>query len=121
MDAVSQVLSARAPAPAGLDRMVGISAVAHVVLVAVVALLPAGWLGHVADAEPEVVMTISLGGAPGPRAGGMTTLGGRPVQQEVPVEPKAPVRAVRPPAAREPEMVEPTKTAPKRPAVKTPV
>ena len=57
-------------------------------------------------------MVISLGGAPGPRNGGITPMGGRPVQQ-VTESPKA-IEPVRPPASRAPEMVEPTKVV-KRP------
>jgi TonB family protein len=62
-------------------------------------------------------MMISLGGAPGPRTGGMTTVGARPVQQ-VSESPKA-IEPVRPPAARAPEMVEPTKNVPKKLETKT--
>jgi TonB family protein len=53
-------------------------------------------------------MMISLGGsAAGPASGGMTSLGGRPVQEETP--PEQPVRreAPRPPAAKTPEMTLP--------------
>jgi TonB family protein len=56
-------------------------------------------------------MTISLGGAPGPRAGGMTPMGGRPVQQAVAETPKARPEPVRPPAAKAPEMTIPEKAA----------
>ena len=62
--------------------------------------------------EPETILQVSLGGPEGPRDGGLATLGGRPIQQAVPIEPKRPVEPVRPPAARQPEMVEPTKKPP---------
>jgi protein TonB len=117
MDAVSQVIVERARPMAGLDRMLGWSALAHLTLVALVALLPAGWLGARVD-EPSAVMTISLGGPPGPRDGGMTPMSARPVQQVRPVEAKKTVEPVRPPAAREPEMVEPTKAAPPKATAK---
>ncbi|MGE3191767.1 MAG: TonB family protein [Vicinamibacterales bacterium] len=117
MDTVSQVLAGRARDAAGLDRMLGASIAAHVVLLVLVAISPSF---SVPQAEPEAVMTISLGGAPGPRNGGMTPLGGRPVQLVRPPE-ATPVReAVRAPAAREPEMVEPTKTAPRKTETKVP-
>ncbi len=45
-------------------------------------------------------MTISLGGAPGPMTGGMTSIGGRPVQQAVPT-PELPTTAAGRPPARE--------------------
>ncbi len=92
--------------------MVGASVVAHVGLIAVVAFAPASWFGATVHKEPENVMTISLSGAPGPRDTGMTMLGARPVQQVV--ETTKAVEAVRPPAARTPEMIEPVKTAPKK-------
>jgi hypothetical protein len=55
------------------------------------------------------VMTISLGGAPGPRNGGLTTMGGRTVQ----APPPEPVKKVveTPPAPKTPEMALPTKNA----------
>ena len=47
-------------------------------------LAPKGWFARTAP-EPRTVMTISLGGggAPGPATGGMTNIGGRPVQAEI--------------------------------------
>jgi periplasmic protein TonB len=73
---------------------------------------PANLLTKPAEA-PRTVMTISLGGgAAGPRNGGLTTLGGRPVQQQIPPDaPKKP-EAVRPPAAKTPEMTVPTRAKP---------
>src|SRR5262249_47356880 len=54
------------------------------------------------------VMTITLGGGtPGPVNGGMTAIGGRPIQSETPIEaPKRP-EPIRPPAASTPEMTLP--------------
>jgi len=118
METVSQVLADRPRESEGLQRMVGASLVMHLILVVLVAVSPAGWLG-VDEPEPDVVMSISLGGAPGPRDGGMTPLGGRPVQEVRPPDAKPVPEPVRPPAAREPEMVEPTRAAPRR--TETPV
>jgi TonB family protein len=113
LDAVTQIVTVRRRDSDGvLPRMLGASVVAHVGLIAVVAFAPASWFGATVHKEPENVMTISLSGAPGPRETGMTMLGGRPVQQVV--EAAKPVEAVRPPAARAPEMIEPVKTAPKK-------
>jgi TonB family protein len=53
-------------------------------------------------------MTISLGGAPGPRNGGLTSMGGRTVQAPPPEPAKKIVET--PPAAKTPEMTLPTKT-----------
>jgi protein TonB len=68
----------------------------HGALGAAVTIFGSGrWLGGTSHAQPPV-MTITLGGGGGPRAGGMTAIGGRPVQTTEP----APTReAVRPPAA----------------------
>ena len=69
-------------------------------------------------------MTISLGGGgDGPDVGGMTSMGGRPVQTQTPPEELAKREPVRPPAAKTPEMTvplpdaKPVKAAP-RPTVK---
>ena len=111
MDAVTAIVAARAREGERLPPMLGASAVAHLALVAVVVLAPAGWLGERAQ-EPESLMTISLGGAPGPRDGGLTPMGGRPVQAVA--EAKRAIEPVRPPAAKAPEMIEPKKSAPKK-------
>ena len=115
MDAVSEVLLARGADREDMRSMLAWSALAHLVLLTAIALAPAEWLGAAAEREPEVVMQVSLGGAVGPRDGGLATLGGRPIQQLQPVEAKPVIEPVRPPAAREPEMVEAKKIAPKKP------
>jgi TonB family protein len=112
MDAVSAVLVQRTRDTERLAPVVGWSAVAHLVITLLIAIVPAAWLGTM-QREPEVIMQVSLGGAVGPRDGGLATLGGRPIQQERPVEAKKTIEPVRAPAAKAPEMVEPTKTAPK--------
>jgi protein TonB len=98
--------------------MVGLSVVGHAVVLGLFVLLADEVHRHAADDE-RTVMTISLGGAPGPRSGGMTPLAGRPIQQVVPeMPPKA--EPVRPPApaARPPAMVLPEKP-PAKPAPRT--
>ncbi len=112
MDAVSEVLQSRAAGTDGLNSMLGASALAHLVLVVLVAFVPPAWFA--VQREPEVVMQISLGGPVGPRDGGLATLGGRPIQQVQPVEAKKAIEPVRPPAAKTPEMIEPTKAPPKK-------
>jgi TonB family protein len=116
MDVVSAVLVERSRRREALGPILGWSALAHAVVATIVVVVPASWLGARLADEPEVLMQISLGGAVGPRDGGLNTLGGRPIQQIQPVEPKKAIEPVRPPAAREPEMVEPKKTAPKKSA-----
>jgi TonB family protein len=120
MDAVSDILQARHAEDEGLARMASVSAGLHVVLLVAAALAPAGWLITLPDKTDENVMTISLAGTGGPRAGGMTAIGSRPVQELKPLASKRP-EAVRAPAAVRPEMIEPTKAPPLKtppPAVK---
>lgn len=108
MDAVSEIINGRAQAQDGMQGMLGASLLAHVVLIGLAFFTPVG----PASEEPAVVMTISLGGAVGPDVGGMTQMGGRPVQAVA--ETKKAIEPVRPPAAKAPEMIEPKKTAPKK-------
>ena len=114
MEAVTDILVQRTRTATGLNRMVAVSLGAHVVVALFVLLMPSGAFE---DRSPRTVMTISLGGAPGPKAGGMTPMGGRPVQAP-PAE--APTRApLAAPAAKTPDMTMPDPKA--RPAPKTPV
>src|SRR2546425_5240872 len=103
---VTDVLRDRMQAPAGLQRMVAVSVAAHVVFGAGLLLTPARFLGR-ESAAPRTVMTISLGGNAGADSGGMTQMGGRAVQVQTPPEEAAKREAVRPPAAKAPEMVLP--------------
>jgi len=98
-------------APDGFQRMLTISLVAHVVGVVLFGLAPEGW--RTRPAEDRDVMTISLGGAPGPQSGGQTPMAGRAVQRAVTPEETPRPEPIRPPAAKPPEMVEPTKAVPK--------
>lgn len=111
MDAVSEVIVARSGRKDGLSSMLGASAMAHIVLVALFVFLPAAWFGA-ENRTPETIMQISLGGPVGPDTGGLNTLGARPIQQLA--ETAKAVSPVRPPAAKTPEMIEPTKAPPKK-------
>jgi TonB family protein len=106
-EAVSAVLGDRAREAEGLGRMVALSIGAHVLLVALVAMMPAGWRSR--TAEEPAVMTISLGSAAGPETGGMTSIADAPVQSIA--RPDAPKMAETPPAPKAPEMVEPERVA----------
>jgi TonB family protein len=104
-DLVSSSIVARQREPEGLRKMMVVSGIGHVVAIAAFVVLP--WLVGAKEQQPEVVMEISLPGAPGPATGGMSSLGGRPVQK---VEPKPELpkpEPVRPPAAKTPDVVEP--------------
>jgi TonB family protein len=106
---VTDVLRDRRQEPGGLAPMAAVSLGVHSVILAMLLLGPLRWLGSPAQEPAKSVMTISLGGASeGARSGGLTAIGGRPIQTTE----RAPVReAVRPPAAVVPEMVATTKPA----------
>jgi TonB family protein len=90
----------------GLGMVAAVEAFAAVLLIA-----PSVWLRR-GPQEPRTVMTISLGGGSGPQAaGGMTSIGARPVQVQTPPEETQKREPVRPPAAVTPEMTLPTKNA----------
>ena len=104
---VTDVLRDRMDEPSGLQYMAVVSVAAHVVLIGAFMFAPGRWLASQSAEDPATVMTITLGGGgDGPQSGGLTTMGGRPVQAEAP--PDAPREAVRPPAAAAPEMTVPT-------------
>ncbi|MCX6551779.1 MAG: hypothetical protein NTY02_12400, partial [Acidobacteria bacterium] len=109
MEAVTSVLIERAHGDRGLPRMVTASLAAHVVLLAGLILVPA-FRGPSPEQEVRPVMTVSLGGASGPGAGGMTMMG-RPIQATVPLAEVRKPAPIRPPAAPPPEMTEPSPTA----------
>jgi TonB family protein len=117
---VSDVLRDRGQDPGGLQQMAVVSVVVHLALAGALVFAPKGWFSSLRS-EPKTVMTISLGdGAPGPVNGGMTPSGGRPVQEERPIEaPKRP-EPVRPPAARTPEMTVPVPQAKPQPKAASP-
>ena len=107
---VADVLRDRVQEPEGLQRMIALSVGVHVALAAIILIAPGRLLPK--SAPPPIVMTISLAGAgEGPRNGGFTAMGGRPVQEAVKPE-EAPKReAIRPPAAKAPEMTMPLPNA----------
>lgn len=108
MSAVTDVIVARSHAEEKLTAMVLWSVAAHVVVAGVLLTLPE----RGASDPPKVVMTISLGGAPGPKTGGITQVGGREVQALKPVEPQR--RAESAPAAVRPKMTLPDPRASRR-------
>jgi TonB family protein len=115
MEAVTSVLLDRARHDAGLPRMVTASLVGHIALITVLVAVSA-ISGRTREPDLRDVMTISLGGAPGPNAGGMTMMGSaaRP-RVEAPPEPvKKPSPLIPPPTAAKPAMTLPTSTKPAR-------
>src|SRR5437868_10751771 len=103
---VTDIIVARAQVTERLNAMIFWSITAHLALLAFMIFMPESWRGK-SDEGPRTVMTISLGGAPGPRNGGLTTEGGRTVQAPPPEPAKKVVET--PPAAKTPEMALPTK------------
>lgn len=116
MDAVSEVLIARSARTDGLNSMLSASAVAHIVFVGLFVFLPAAWFGAKHE-PPDTIMQISLGGPIGPNDGGVATLGGRTIQQLT--ETRKAIEPVRPPSAKAPDMIEPTKLPPKKTTANT--
>ena len=113
MDAVTQVLLDRTRVAQDVSRMVVVSLLLHGVLLTALLILP-----HVFQKAPESknVMTITLGGAPGPVQGRLA-IADKAVQRAAPDAAKP--KQDTPPALAKPEMVEPLKTAkplPKAPA-----
>src|SRR5215471_657324 len=111
MDAVTQVLVDRTRVAQNISRMVVVSLLLHGTLLTAIIVLP-----HVLQrpSEPKSVMTITLGGAPGPVQGRLA-IAAKAVQEAVPDTAKP--KADTPPALPKPEMVEALKTA--RPLPKT--
>jgi outer membrane biosynthesis protein TonB len=105
---VTDVIIARSLQREPLSTMVIWSVAAHVAVLAVLLFGPFDW-GVAADEPPRTVMTISLSGAPGPRAGGLTPMGGRAIPESPPTP--APPRPTPPP---------PPAAAPPRPAAPVP-
>ncbi len=102
---VSDILQQRKSTPDGLSKTASISFAAHVIALGALALVPG--LMPKAAAKPRVVMSISLGGVPGPDNGGMQMIGGRNI--EAAAMSTAPPTVVRnpPPSVTTPKMTLP--------------
>jgi TonB family protein len=118
---VTDVLRDRQGEPDGLQKMLVASVAAHIAVAALVTVAP-HW-GTTTTEPPRTVMTISIaGGGDGPVNGGLTTIGGRPIQEQTPPAEPPKREAVRPPAVKEPEMTIPLRAAkPAKPVAKTEV
>ena len=112
MTDVTDIIVARSRQAEGLKTMVVWSVAAHIALLMAILLMPT----RGAQEAPRTVMTISLGGAPGPRAGGMTPAAARPVQAPAPPEPVR--RAESAPAPTRPAMTLPDPRAKRQTAPK---
>lgn len=106
-EAASQVLVERARNPEGMRKTLFVSLGAHTLVIAGVLLGPAGWFsGQAADEELDI-MTLRLGGPQGPGEGGLTPMGGRPVQKAVTLDEARRPEWVQPPTPTPPKMILP--------------
>ena len=106
MDAiVSNILNSRKREPDGLKKTAAISLAVHVCAVAGLMALPA--VLPAPAQQPRVVMSISLGGSPGPRTGGMQMIGGRAIQAAAPSAVPQISKTVPPTPATPPKMALP--------------
>ncbi len=82
MDAVTPILVERARTRGGLWSRMGFSALLHAVVLPIVLI----WMVASPPEQdaPKAVMTVSLGGAPGPRSGGMTPMSARAAEAAPP-------------------------------------
>ncbi len=118
---VTDILRERMQEPGGFGMTAALSLLVHAGIGAALVFGPMRWVSHAID-ERKPVMTITLGGAgTGPQNGGLTSIGARAVQT---TEPATKPEAVRPPAAKQPEMTVPLPKAPplkaSKPAPKQP-
>ena len=104
-------MSERAKDGDDLRRTLAVSVGAH--LVAVVALLAGPGLSVDAPESEPASMSIRLGGPDGPGEGGLTPLGGRPIQAVIPLMEARRPQWMQPPADTAPEVVVPVEDAPR--------
>lgn len=107
-EAVSDILVERAQQTDGMSRMVMLSLMVHGLFLAGLFVMPADWRSASPLSKEKPIM-ISLSGAEGPDAGGMTPIAGRAVQVETPAD--SVPKVTPPPAATPPKMVAPEPAA----------
>lgn len=107
-ESVTDIIVARRHQPERFNTMVIWSVAAHALVIGLLLFGPMDWR-IAADEPPRTVMTISLAGAPGPRAGGVTPTGGR----AIPTPPPEPA-AVAPPPPEPPKQTIAERTRPPR-------
>ena len=84
---------------------------AHVAAVVLVMLGPPSWLASQESHAPQVAMSIRLGGPEGQGEGGQTPLGGRPIQQILPLAEARRPQWIQPPSPTPPRMELPVEEA----------
>jgi hypothetical protein len=111
-ESATDVIAARARAQGTLMPTLVWSVAGHMAFVAAIWLAPT----RSSNEPARLVMTINLGGAPGPRSGGLTQMGGRAVPEPTPEAPKPAAPTPPPPAPSRSVAALPTKATPARPA-----
>jgi periplasmic protein TonB len=108
----SDVIAGRLRVHGTLMPTLAWSVAGHAAVVALIWLAPAR-----SSVEPtRLVMNVNLGGAPGPRTGGLTEMGGRAIPEPPPEAPKpTPRTPPPPPPARQLTTLPTTKPVPPRP------
>jgi protein TonB len=114
--ATENVFALRGLDTRGLNRMMSLSLMAHVVAVAALFLVPRDWLGK--PKTNPILMSISLTAPEGDKTGGMNPAPPRPIEKEAP-PPKRP-EPIRPVPPKPEVMAVPTKTSPKTAPAKAP-
>ena len=100
-ETVTDIIVARGQQADQLSRMVVWSIAGHAVIIALMLLWPAS----PAPESPKVFNVSIVSGTPGPKTGGLTSIGGQTVQAPPPQEAPKPVEA--PPAPKTPAMTLP--------------
>lgn len=112
MTAASDILRVRPYDARAFQRIMTASFAIHIGVVLLFVVVPRGWLFH--ERPQPKLMEVTLGGSLGPETGGMTSIGGRPIEQVAP-EPKRP-EPIRPASPKSDAIALPTrKTTPEKP------
>jgi len=99
---------------ASVRRMLAVSTATHVFLIGFLVLTQSSLFRGASETDPDVVMSIRLGGPEGPGEGGLTPLGGRPVQELLPLQEASRPQWIQPPTPTQPEMVLPVEEPARR-------
>nr|AIE90721.1 hypothetical protein [uncultured marine thaumarchaeote AD1000_06_A03] len=106
-EASSQVLSERAREPKGFKRTFIISLCTHIIALAIIFFGPTSWVSGEDSDSIDSVISIRLGGPDGPGEGGATPLGGRPIQEILPLDEIDRPQWIQPPTKIQPKTIMP--------------
>jgi TonB family protein len=97
---VSDILQSRKREPGGLKKTAVISLAVHAAGLVIILLIPS--VMPRAAQQPRIIMSVSLGGSPGPKTGGMQMIGGRPIEAAQPSADPQIVKNTLPPVTQTP-------------------